>query len=263
MTTESRAEQLWTEYRDRPSPAVRDQLILQYTPLVYFVVDRLALSLPAILDREDLADTGAIGLIDAISRFDPARGVKFETYAIARIRGAILDSLRSLDLVPRTVRQKARQVEQAIGQLDQEFGRPATDQEVADHLGVSVEEYRQTLLDASPIVLSLDGPLGINDDGSFTTLAETIEDETSPAPAAVVERIELRRLLVEALAHLPDRERTVISLYYYEELTLREIAQILGLSESRVCQLHTRAIYRLRAGLQAPPPRLSRNGRGR
>lgn len=243
-------EEVWTEYQVTKDPELLEQIVVRYAPLVKYVVGRLAISLPSILDSEDIISYGTIGLLNAIGRFDPARGVKFETYAISLIRGAIIDALRTLDLVPRSVRQKSRTIERAASELQHEFGRPASDQEVADHLGMSMQAYNRVIVDASCVTLSLDHVADCIDGDEQVPLLEALKDENSPNPSSLIESSELRSTLVNCINGLPKRERLVIYLYYYEELTLREISRVLEVSESRVCQLHARSILRLRTSLK-------------
>jgi len=239
---------LWERYFQDGDPAVREQLILQYAPLVKYVMGRLAISLPAILDYEDILSFGTIGLIEAVERFDHTKGVKFETYAIARIRGAIIDALRSLDRLPRSVRQKAREANEAILRLTNELGRDPTDDEVAAALNVDAEAYRKTQVDSSWITISLD-TLGMTDGEDDTGGAMAVADPDGEDFSTDLERQELIGDLADAIRDLPDREQLILSLYYKEELTMREVSEVLGISESRVCQLHARALTRLRAGV--------------
>lgn len=245
------ADELWRGYLETGEARLREQLILQYAPLVKYVVGRMAIASSSILDVEDLLGFGTLGLIDAVSRFDPTRGVKFETYALQRIRGSIIDSFRKLDIVPRSARRRAREIEGAQAQLQQELGREPEDDEIAGFLGMTRDGLSRAMLDASCAILSMERPLTMLDGDDSLTLADTIEDENAPAPQAEIERKEEREALIGALRMLSERDRLVISLYYYEELTLREISEVLGVTESRVCQLHARAITRLRASLRA------------
>jgi RNA polymerase sigma factor for flagellar operon FliA len=247
-------DDLWQSYLMARTPAVRDQLIMQYAPLVKYVVGRTAVASSSILDAEDLLGFGTVGLIDAVSRFDPTRGVKFETYALQRIRGSIIDSFRKLDIVPRSARRRAREIESAHAHLQQTLGREPDDDEVANHLGLSRDGLNRALQEASCAILSMERPLAMLDGDDSLTLADTIEDESATAPQSEIERTEERDALVLAVQTLNERDRLVITLYYYEELTLREISEILGVTESRVCQLHARAITRLRASLRQYSP---------
>jgi RNA polymerase sigma factor for flagellar operon FliA len=239
---------MWARYIKRRDAGVREQLILQYAPLVKYVMGRLAISLPAILDYEDILSFGTIGLIEAVERFDPSKGVKFETYAISRIRGAIIDALRSLDRLPRSVRQKSKEADQAIIALTHDLGRDPTDDEVAELLGVSPEAYRKHLIDASWVTVSLDANSSggdDDDDGGEISVADPDEQDISLG----LEQQELIGELGDAIRELPDREQLVLSLYYKDELTMREVSKVLGISESRVCQLHARALTRLRTSI--------------
>lgn len=239
---------LWQRYFDGHDPAVREQLILQYAPLVKYVMGRLAISLPSIVDYEDILSFGTIGLIEAVERYDHQKGVKFETYAISRIRGSIIDALRSLDRLPRSVRQKARDANEAILRLTAELGREPSDDEVAAALNVSPEDYRKAQVDASWITVSLDS-LGATDGEEDTGGPMAVADPDGVDFSLDMERQELIGDLAAAIRELPDREQLILSLYYKEELTMREVSEVLGISESRVCQLHARALGRLRAGV--------------
>jgi RNA polymerase sigma factor for flagellar operon FliA len=229
--------------------ADRDAAIRQYAPLVKYVVGRLAIGLPAILDYEDILSYGTIGLIEALDRFDGSKGVKFETYAISRIRGAIIDALRALDRLPRSVRQKAKKLEAIHVSFALEHGREPTDEEVARLMGFTLDQYNQALIDCSWVTVSLDGLLDrdTNDDGAAPT-----ELPADPNEEDFTQRLEKRQMidaLTGAVKGLPEREWLIVSLYYRDEMTMKEIAQILEISESRVCQLHGRALGRLRARL--------------
>jgi RNA polymerase sigma factor for flagellar operon FliA len=242
---------LWHEYRRGRDRAIRDRLILTYAPLVKFVAGRLGSGLPAHVDENDLVSYGLLGLIGAIERYDPDRDVKFETYAIARIKGAIIDELRAMDWVPRSVRARARDIERAIAELEARLHRAPTDEEIADKLGVTTGELEDNLTDISrSSIAALDELWTISSgSGDQVALIDTIEDRHGPQPAQALDETELREALGESIARLPEREKLVITLYYYEELTLREIGEVLGVTESRVSQLHTKAILRLKARL--------------
>jgi RNA polymerase sigma factor for flagellar operon FliA len=241
---------LWLEYRRSGDAAVRDRLILTYAPLVKYVAGRLGSGLPAHVDENDLVSYGLLGLIAAIERYDPARDIKFETYAIARIKGAIIDELRALDWVPRSVRSRAREIERAIAELESKLGRAPNDEEIAAKVGISVEELEESLTDISrSSIAALDELWSVSGEGDQISLMDTIEDTSGPRPAEVLDEVELREVLADAIARLPEREKLVITLYYYEELTLREIGEVLGVTESRVSQLHTKAILRLKSRL--------------
>jgi RNA polymerase sigma factor FliA len=241
---------LWQDYRRSRDQGLRDRLILTYAPLVKFVAGRVGASLPAHVDEQDLVSYGLLGLIGAIERFDPDREIKFETFAMARIRGAIIDELRSLDWVPRSVRTRARQIERAIAVLERELMRAPTDEEIAKKLGITGEELEESLHEISRTsVAALDELWSPSGSGDQIALIDTIKDETEPDPEMSLEQSEVREALAEAISSLPEREKLVVTLYYYEELTLREIGEVLGVTESRVSQLHTKAILRLKAHL--------------
>ncbi|GHO87808.1 sigma-70 family RNA polymerase sigma factor [Dictyobacter formicarum] len=252
MGTDAPAEVdiLWEKYVEHRTAELRNELITLYAPLVRFVVGRLGIPPTGLLDAEDLVSYGMIGLINAIDRFDPARGVRFEAFASVRIRGAVIDQLRSLNWLPRSAISRVRQVESALAVLEQRLGRPAKENEVAEEIGVSTERYRQMLLEMNATVLSLDAPLGsLLQDDEVTSLSELLEDQSSPGPVEQAEQQELTDILGEAVDHLPEREKLLLALYYQEELTMKEISKVLSVSESRVCQLHIQAIMRLRSAL--------------
>ena len=243
------AQRRWETYVKSPTPELRGSLILQYGPLVKYVVGRLAIGLPAVMDYEDVLSDGTIGLIEAVERFDPSRGVKFETYAISRIRGSIVDSLRKADRIPRSARQNMRKLREYAEALREQLGREATDEEVAESLGVSLDRYYTILTDASWITVSLDNLLDSSVEGEGYPAAEMPKDQDAQDMTRAIEQKETVAALADAIRDLPDRERLVVSLYYQDELTQREIAKVLGISESRVCQLHARAVERLRTFL--------------
>jgi RNA polymerase sigma factor FliA len=249
----SETQALWQEYRRTRDQALRERLILTYAPLVKFVAGRLGATLPAHVDEQDLVSYGLLGLIGAIERFDPDREIKFETYAISRIKGAIIDELRSLDWVPRSVRTRAREIERAIADLERRLHRAPTDEEIAAKVGISTDELEHSLSEISrSSMAALDelwSPSGGG--GDQIALIDTIEDEDAPDPEHSLEQNEMREALGEAIARLPEREKLVVTLYYYEELTLREIGEVIGVTESRVSQLHTKAVLRLKARLSS------------
>ena len=243
-------QSLWREYQSTRDPGVRDRLILTYAPLVKYVAGRLGSGLPAHVEEADLVSYGLLGLIGAIDRFDPEREIKFETYAVARIRGAIIDELRSLDWVPRSVRTRAREIERAIAELERRLHRAPTDEEIAKQVGITVEELEDSLTEISrSSIAALDELWTATAGGDQVALIDTIEDTSGPDPQGALAQTELKEALGEAIARLPEREKLVVTLYYYEELTLREIGEVLGVTESRVSQLHTKAILRLKARL--------------
>ena len=247
---DSASARLWERYKATGDAEVRQQLIVLYSPLVKYVAGRVAVGLPQHVDGADLVSYGIIGLIDAIDRYDTSRAVKFETYAIPRIRGAIIDELRAIDWVPRSVRAKARAVEQAYSSLEANLLRTPTDAEVAAEMGVSERDLHDVLRQISFVgVAALDEVFMVGGDRSDrTTLGDTIADATA-GPVALFEDKEAKEILSQAIAKLGERERTVLSLYYYENLTLAEIGEILGVTESRVCQIHTKAVLQLRSRL--------------
>jgi RNA polymerase sigma factor for flagellar operon FliA len=244
-------EILWQNYLTAKSPANREAIILRYAPLVKYVAGRVAIGLPSNVEFDDLVSFGVFGLMDAIEKFDPLRGIKFETYAIARIRGAILDGLRSNDWVPRSVRQKSRELERICAELENRLGRSATDQEISEAMGISVHEFYQLLSEVSCTTLSSLDELWLvhsNDDDTVRVL-DLVRNNDSEDPLHQVEMEEIKTTLANAIDCLPERERMVIALYYYEGLTLKEIGEIMEISESRVSQIHTKAIFRLRGRL--------------
>jgi len=254
MRSDPRADvsALWARYKLDDDSSARDALILNYSPLVKYVAGRLASGLPQSVDTADLISYGIFGLIDAIQKFDPGRAIKFETYAIARIKGAIIDELRALDWVPRSVRSRAREIEASYLALENQFKRVPSDQEVADHMGVSLKEFQAILtkLSYTSVVSFEELWVGGDRDEGQSALG-SIKDDSAEDPVAIFESVEIKDILAGAIERLPEREKTVIALYYYEGLTLKEIGQVLGVTESRVSQLHTKAVLRLRARLHA------------
>jgi RNA polymerase sigma factor FliA len=250
---------LWKEYKRTGERALRDRLILTYAPLVKYVAGRLGSGLPAHVEEGDLVSYGLLGLIGAIERFDPTRDIKFETYAIARIKGSIIDELRSMDWVPRSVRARARDIERAIADLEARLTRAPTDEEIADKLGITEEEFQGSLMEISRSSIAALDELWASpgSSGDAVALIDTIEDPQAAEPQMAMAHTELREALGDAISRLPEREKLVVTLYYYEELTLREIGEVLGVTESRVSQLHTKAILRLKARLASS---LSRAG---
>jgi RNA polymerase sigma factor for flagellar operon FliA len=243
-------EYLWIEYRRTRDPKIRESFIRQYAPLVKYVAGKVAMGMPHNVEFDDLVGYGVFGLMDAIDKFDPEKNVKFKTYAVTRIRGAIFDELRSIDWVPRSVRQKTREVEETIGSLEAQLGRTATDKEIAHSLGMNEEEYLKTILKISGTsMLSLNDVWFSGDENDKVSIGDSIESPSSLNPDVIVEKDEIRRVIVEAIHELPDKEKKILVLYYYEDLTLKEIGKVLEVTESRVSQLHTKAILRLRAKL--------------
>jgi RNA polymerase sigma factor for flagellar operon FliA len=218
---------------------------------VKYVAGRMSSGLPAHVEEADLISYGLIGLINAIERFDIDREIKFETYAITRIKGAIIDELRSLDWVPRSVRARARDIEKANARLEHRLQRAPTDEEMAVEMGITVDEFQEALLQISnSTVAALDELWTVSDSsGDQVSLLDTLTDENAPDPAAVMDQTDLKERVADAIGRLPEREKLVVALYYYENLTLREIGEVLGVTESRVSQLHTKAVLRLRSRL--------------
>ena len=244
---------LWERYDANRDEDAREQLILNYSPLVKFVAGRVATRLPNSVENADLISYGIFGLIDAIEKYDLARGIKFETYAITRIRGAIIDELRALDWVPRSVRARARDIENAIASLEGRLNRTPEDPEIAAELGISLKDLQDSYSKISyTSVASFDEIWAPNSERSDrSSLASVVKDESAPDPVASFESEEIKEILADAIEKLSDRERTVVALYYYEGLPLKEIGQVLGVTESRASQLHTKAVLRLRARLHA------------
>ncbi len=250
MAGESDSRALWLEYRRTHDKALRDRLVVNYAPLVKYVAGRLGSGLPAHVEEADLVSYGLLGLMSAIDRYDPERDIKFETYAIARIRGSIIDELRTLDWVPRSVRSRAREIERSIRALEGSLGRAPTDEEIAEKVGITPQELEESLVDISRTsIAALDELWSTSGEGDQVSLLDTLEDPESIRPAEALDETEMREALAEAISRLPEREKLVVTLYYYEELTLREIGEVLGVTESRVSQLHTKAILRLRSRL--------------
>ncbi|WP_414672307.1 FliA/WhiG family RNA polymerase sigma factor [Lentzea sp.] len=239
---------LWRSYGKSRDQGQRDRLVLHYAPLVKYVAGRVGTGLPAHVDVADLIQSGIFGLVDAIEKFEPERGLKFETYAMQRIRGAILDDLRSQDWVPRSVRSRARDVERALERLGAKLQRTPTDRELAAELKIGLAELRELYgqLQLTSVV-ALDELIAPNKGGS--SLAESLPDDAAEDPVASLVDQDSRRQLADAIAQLAERDRVVVTLYYFENLTLAEIGKVLGVTESRVCQLHTRAVLRLRTKL--------------
>jgi RNA polymerase sigma factor for flagellar operon FliA len=245
-------QQLWQEYKATGARDARDRLIVHYSPLVKYVAGRVSVGLPQNIEQADLVSYGVFGLIDAIDKFDLERQIKFETYAIARIKGAIIDELRSIDWVPRSVRAKARSVEKAYATLEASLLRTPTDAEIAQEMGIS-EGDLQTIFNQISFVglVALDEMLSGGERGESTTLGDTIPDK-GEGPVAAYEVEEMKQILAGAISRLGDREKLVLMLYYYEGLTLAEIGEVLGVTESRVCQIHTKAVIQLRSRMAEP-----------
>jgi RNA polymerase sigma factor FliA len=250
--------ELWRRYKDRSDERARERLVVAYSPLVKFIAGRMASGLPSHVEESDLISYGLLGLIGAIERFDPERDIKFETFAVPRVKGAIIDELRSLDWVPRSVRARARDVEKAHAELEAELHRAPSDEEMAAKLDITVEGFQDSLLEiANSSVLALDDLWTFADPeggGGQVLVLETIHDPNAVDPETEAQTSEIKDRLADVIESLPERERLVIALYYYENLTLREIGEVLGVTESRVSQLHTKAVLALRSRFQAPSP---------
>jgi RNA polymerase sigma factor FliA len=243
-------QELWVEFKKTAAPEVRERLILHYAPLVKYVAGRVATGLPATVEQADLVSYGMFGLIDALEKFDLERAIKFETYAIPRIKGAIIDELRAMDWVPRSVRFKAREIEKAYADVEARLKRAPTEKEIAEHLGVSRSELHDMVSQISFVsVMALDEVVATGEDrGDGITLLDTLADGGLD-PGAGLEGQETRGMLAAAINSLSEREKIVVTLYYFEGMTLAEIGEILGVTESRVCQIHTKAVHQLRGHL--------------
>lgn len=246
-------QELWFAYKRNGNAELREQLILHYAPLVNKVVGRMGLNPEGAIEWNDLINYGVMGLIDAVERYEPARGVTFQTFASLRIRGSVLDALRQFDPLGRQARRRVREAKEAIQQLTGSLGRTPEDEEVATAIGLTLEQYQQVLQDASFVMLSLDQPLREGGDDQKLRLADLLEDPDAQSTLEQIEEAELHERLVQAIGSLSRREQVLLSLYYYEDLTMREVATVMEISQTRVCQLHARAILTLKA-LIAPAP---------
>ncbi len=241
-------EEVWVLYRKNKDPQLRQKLLSEYLPLVKGVAGRMAMSFPRSVELSDLVSTGVIGLIEAFQNFDPLRGVKFETYAVPRIRGAILDELRALDWVPRSTRAKSRVIEKALVKLENKLGKIPSKGELARSLKITTTELHDALGDVSgSTILSLDELVYKEDDNRQVPRVETIEGLHREGILGDMEHRELKEFMVSAIGKLTEQERLVVALYYYEELTLKEIGEVMQISESRVSQIHTKAVVKLRS----------------
>lgn len=249
---QSELNEAWRLYKEQGDTRARDKLILAYSPLVKYVAGRMSTGLPAHIEEGDLVSYGLLGLIGALDRFDPSRNIKFETYAVSRIKGSIIDELRALDWVPRSVRSWARKVEAAVTRLENRLMRAPTDEEIAAELEVGVEDFQDILNQIScASVVALDEFWDSSGAGQDkVNLIDTIEDAGAPDPSRAYRIQVIKETLASAIERLPERERIVIGLYYYEGLTLKEIGEVLGVTESRVSQLHTKAVLRLRGRIK-------------
>lgn len=252
-------EELWPAYLKNRDRCARHALILHYAPLVSRTVGRMLVGLPPSVDREDLLGYGTVGLIQALEKFDATRDTKFETFALLRIRGAIIDALRQIDWMPRPLRQQSKAIERVLAELETRLGRSATEQELATALGVSRNALRQILTATNHQLQSLEDCLYGSASGEGLTCEDRLACEEERTPHALCEASDLIEQLARALDALPERDRLLLTLYYFEELTMKEIARVLGVSEPRVCQLHSQAVKRMRAYLLARnlPPELA------
>lgn len=244
--TETERDKLWSEYAKNKTASMREKIIIEYSALVKIVAGRLSMYLGYNVEYEDLVSYGIFGLIDAIDKFDYEKGIKFETYASLRIRGAILDQIRKMDWIPRSLRQKQKKIDAAISKIEAETGKSASDEQIANELGITADEYMNWQGQASVTnVISLDEFAENNGEKGL----DTIKGNTFEEPEQVVEKTEMKRVLMESLESLTDNEKNVILLYYYEEMTLKEISSIMEVSESRVSQLHTKALKKMKTKL--------------
>ena len=229
-----------------------DQIVQEFSPMIKYVANRIALRLPPHIEVDDLISVGAIGLMDAVEKYDPTRGAKFKTYAEFRVRGSILDELRALDWVPRSVRQKASNLDTVSRKLQSTLGRPPNDEELAEEMGITLDELFVVINETRNMpLLSLDD-LGIaKDSGDKQSLLETLAGKADADPQTQLRLNELKTLIASAIDTLPEKERLMVSLYYYEELTMKEIGEVLGITESRISQIHSKAVYRLRTKLKS------------
>jgi len=235
---------------NKEKETIRTQMILQYLPLVKYTLERMSLFIPPTVDKEDLIEAGILGLIDAVEKFDPTKKCDFSTYAKFRIRGAILDELRNLDWMPKSLRQKARRLEEIYLHLEQKLGRPPSDEDVAMTLGISEEEYQQLIQKLKGISIVYLEDLLNNAELERGNISDIVVDQNAESAIEFIYSKELVSILSQAIAELPERERLVISLYYYNGLTLREIGEVIGVAKSTVCELQTKALIRLRAKLR-------------
>ena len=251
-TTESRptAQELWKRYHRRADTVTENALVQQYLPLVRSTLGRLAMTLPDHVDHDDLHSAGLVGLLQALRNYDPASGCSFESYARLRVRGAMLDELRRMDWVPRTVHEKARKIQEVMGRLEQELGRSPTEAEMAKAMKLSPAAYSELLDEVRPTAfICLDAACS-SENGDTGSLYEVVANQNEEGPVEQVSRRELKQVILERLKDLPEIQRKVLALYYGEDLHLREIAEVFGLTESRICQIHSQAILSIRAYLQ-------------
>ena len=244
-STDEHVQELWESFKTTASDRAREGLILHYSPLVKFVAGRVGVGLPKSVEQSDLISYGIFGLIDAIDKFDLERGFKFETYAINRVKGAILDELRALDWVPRSVRARSREIERSLRELEHKLQRAPSEEELANSMDMPLSQLQDALGEISKLgLVALDELLGRDSDSS--SVGDVLPDPRGLSPEAAFQVEETKRVVADSINRLPDRERLVVTLYYYEGLTLNEIGEVLGVTESRVCQIHTKAVMSLR-----------------
>ena len=230
----------------------REEVIIQYSPMIKYVANRIAMRLPPHIEVDDLISVGVLGLMDAITKYDSSRGAKFKTYAEFRVRGAILDELRSMDWVPRSIRQKASKVDKVVQGLQAKLRRTPEDEEVAKEMGLSLDQFHETLNETKSIPIFSLEDLGIaKESGDQQSLLDCLAGKADADPQTQVRLVELKEIIAKAIDALPEKERLMVSLYYYEELTMKEIGAVLDITESRVSQIHSKAVYRLRTKLKA------------
>lgn len=228
------------------SPALREDLVLRHVSLIHYVLGRLGVSSELGMDYEDLLHQGLLGLIDAVDRYNPEFGTQFSTYATVRIRGKVLDYLRSMDWLSRTARHRSKSIQKAIQSLTSKTNTPPNEQEISDYLGIDLDKVHQGLLDSNKVIVSLDALISIDEENE-NSLYDTLADDSQADPAEIATDNDLKARMVESLKKLPERDQLVLSLYYFEELTLKEIGKVLEVSESRACQIHAQAIMNLQA----------------
>lgn len=243
-------EDLWKMYQKKRDPKIRDFFVKQYAPLVKYVAGKVAIGMPNNVEFDDLVGFGVFGLFDAIEKFNPDKHVKFKTYAVTRIRGSIFDELRSIDWVPRSVRQKAKELDEVVRMLESQLGRAATDEEIAKAMNVSAGDFQKMVLKISGTsIMSINDVWSGGEENDKISIQDSIESPESMNPDTIVEKEEIKKVIIQAIQQLPEKEKKVLVLYYYEDLTLKEIGEVLGVTESRISQLHTKAIMRLRGKL--------------
>ena len=244
------AQDLWKRYHRRADTKTENALVEQYLPLVNAVLGRLAMTLPDHVDHDDLRSAGLVGLLQALRNYDPKSGTSFETYARVRVRGSMLDELRRMDWVPRTIHEKARKVQDMMNRLEQQFGRAPADHEMAAAMNLSGDEYSELLDEIRPAAFVCLDAVCASENGDSGSLYEVVSDGAEDGPAEETSRRELKQIILARLKNLPDMQRKVLALYYGEDLRLREIAEAFGVTESRICQIHAQAILSIRSYLQ-------------